>query len=116
MAVAVTKIDGDGGDDDDTLELADALGGVALGGEGTDTLTLVGATNIVTIDSIETVTGSDGDDALTVTTNDLQSVFGGDGFDEVVLTDGSGNTVDLAGVENVSYTHLTLPTTHYKYI
>ena len=45
--------------------------------------------------------GSDGSDSITINTNDIAVVSGGDGFDTVTLTDASGNTVDLDGVETV---------------
>ena len=46
--------------------------------------------------------GSAGDDSLTIITNDIHSVSGGSGIDDVTLTDASGNTIDLAGVEVIT--------------
>ena len=42
-----------------------------------------------------------GSDSITINTNDIETVTGGGGFDAVTLTDASGNTVDLSGVETV---------------
>ena len=37
-----------------------------------------------------------------MSTNDIEAISGGSGFDDVTLTDASGNTVDLAGVEVIT--------------